>query len=347
MSKDQLFGSYLYENLTFVSAFNDDTGLYLFEPTHRLYTVKKADPSFRSCVNQLMPLNEAHLSKIVHVSDQGDHLDVVQEYISGETVADRLKQGPLPQQEALKIAADVCEGLAAIHGAGCVHRDVTPNNIVLTGGSAVIIDYGIARIVMPDKGSDTNILGTPGYAAPEQFGFTQSDARTDIYAVGILLNVMLTGKLPNEEAAGGAVGKIIRKCIAIDSRKRYGSILRVRDAVQMLIDNRMPLDRFIDAIPGLRSHHPAVIALAVILYIAAAFFSAAFFAAGIESHGFLASLLCWFLLLVVPFFCFHNFLNIRERLPFTRGASLHHQRVFYTIAGLLSILLGLVSMAFL
>lgn len=342
MQADQLFGSYLYENLSFVSSFNENTGLYLFEPSHRLYTVKKTDISCRACCEKLMTLNEAHLAKIVYVADQGDHLAVVQEFISGETVAEKLKRGPLPLQEALKIAADVCEGLAAIHAIGCVHRDVTPNNIVLSGGSAVIIDYGIARMVMPDKGSDTNILGTPGYAAPEQFGFTQSDARTDIYALGILLNVMLSGKLPNEEAVGGAVGKIIKKCIAIDSRKRYGSILRVRDALIKLMVTRTPLDRGIDLIPGLRSRPPAVIVLAVILYLAAALFSVAYFSVSFDMHKFFPYFIGWLLLLAIPFCCFHNFLNIYERLPFLRGASRLRQRVFYTIIGIVSILTGLI-----
>ena len=342
MNTDQLFGSYLYENLSFVSAFNDDTGLYLFEPAHRLYTVKKADVSFRSCVSTLMTLDEPHLAKIVYAADLGDHLDVVQEYISGETVADKLKKGPLPLQEAIRIAADVCEGLAAMHAVGCVHRDVTPNNIVLSGNSAIIIDYGIARMVQPAKSSDTNILGTPGYAAPEQFGFMQSDARTDIYAVGILLNVMLTGTLPNEKAADGAVGRIIKKCIAIDSRKRYGSILRVRDALRLLIDNHAPLDRFIDLIPGLRSRRPIVIVLASALYLIVAFFSMGYFAVSIRDHIFISYLIAWILMFPVPFSCFHNFLNIYERLPFSRGSSRVHQRIFYTIAGALSILLGLV-----
>jgi len=82
-----------------------------------------------------------------------------------------------------------------------------------------------------DKAKDTVIMGTVGYVAPEQLGLSQSDARTDIYAVGVLLNVMLTGKHPTEVFAPGRAGKIVRKCTALNPADRYQSAARLRDAL--------------------------------------------------------------------------------------------------------------------
>ena len=107
-------------------------------------------------------------------------------------------------------------GLGALHRCSLVHRDINANNILITtDGNVKIIDYGIVRLFDKSKSTDTVILGTPGYAAPEQFGFTQSDSRTDIYALGVLMNVMMTGRLPSEDTARGGISRIIEKCVMI------------------------------------------------------------------------------------------------------------------------------------
>lgn len=77
-----------------------------------------------------------------------------------------------------------------------VHRDIKPENIILRGSQAVLIDFDAARLHKPEHEADTQILGTTGFAAPEQYGLSQSDIRTDIYSLGVLINVMLTGNTP-------------------------------------------------------------------------------------------------------------------------------------------------------
>ena len=89
-------------------------------------------------------------------------------------------------------------------------------------GRVVLIDFNASRKESP-AGKDTVIMGTVGYASPEQLGLSQTDARTDIYAAGVLLNVMLTGKHPSESFAKGRVGRIVRKCTAINPDDRYQS----------------------------------------------------------------------------------------------------------------------------
>ncbi len=122
---------------------------------------------------------------------------------------------------AKKILKQLCLALTVLHQNGIVHRDVKPENVMVSDeGRVVLIDFSISRKVIPG-GSDTQILGTVGYAAPEQLGLSQSDGRTDIYAMGVLYNVMLTGKHPSVELARGKAGRIIRKCTAVNPDDRY------------------------------------------------------------------------------------------------------------------------------
>jgi serine/threonine protein kinase len=108
---------------------------------------------------------------------------------------------------------------------------VKPENVVLRpNGQAVLVDLNISRKVSNAE-RDTMIMGTVGYASPEQLGLTQSDARTDIYACGVLLNVMLTGKHPSEQLARGRAGRIVRRCTAVNPDDRYPSAKRLAMAL--------------------------------------------------------------------------------------------------------------------
>ena len=92
------------------------------------------------------------------------------------------------------------------------------------------IDFNVSRKVT-NASRDTVVMGTVGYASPEQLGISQSDARTDIYAAGVLLNVMLTGKHPSETLASGKAGKIVRKCTAVNPSDRYQTAKKLFDAL--------------------------------------------------------------------------------------------------------------------
>ena len=92
----------------------------------------------------------------------------------------------------------ICKALGILHNSGIVHRDIKPENILVRGTEAVLIDFDAARLVKPEHRTDTQIMGTTGYAAPEQFGFSQTDARADIYSLGIVFNEMLIRQHPSK-----------------------------------------------------------------------------------------------------------------------------------------------------
>ncbi|MET7708020.1 serine/threonine-protein kinase [Micromonospora sp. NPDC005413] len=123
---------------------------------------------------------------------------VVMELVDGMSLASRLGQeSRLPWREAVTIGAEVSSALATAHARGVVHRDVTPGNVMLTSTGVKVVDFGISALVgESEKGPDGSLLGTPAYLAPERLDNGQVSPATDVYAVGLLLYRMLTGRLP-------------------------------------------------------------------------------------------------------------------------------------------------------
>ena len=112
-----------------------------------------------------------------------------------------------------------------------VHRDIKPENVILRGADTVLIDFDAARLHKPQAEADTQVLGTTGFAAPEQYGLGQSDTRTDIYSLGVLMNVMLTGEHPSRKLAEGRMGRVIQRCTQVNPAKRYKNVLRLMEAL--------------------------------------------------------------------------------------------------------------------
>ncbi|CAN5916315.1 hypothetical protein BH11MYX4_BH11MYX4_62340 [soil metagenome] len=119
--------------------------------------------------------------------------------LDGETLAERLKRGPLPAALAARYFASLASAVHALHEAGMVHRDVKPENVMLVGDSPVLLDFGIARDI--DDGATTTtvegrVRGTPAYMAPERFFGAPASVRSDVYELGVVLYMMLVGRLP-------------------------------------------------------------------------------------------------------------------------------------------------------
>lgn len=169
-------------------------------------------------------ISYVNLPQVYAVSKNNKKITVLEEFISGVTVADILVNGLYNEQGVRKVIKSLCDALTVLHNNGIVHRDIKPENIIIADdGTVKLIDFDAARIFKNGQSKDTKIIGTAGYAAPEQFGLAQSDERTDIFAVGVLMNVMLTGEHPSKKLYKGKLTKIIEKCIQLDPQKRYKS----------------------------------------------------------------------------------------------------------------------------
>ena len=185
---------------------------------HRLVAIKQIDmgalsprqvievtDSYNREVSMLSRLNHRNLPRIYDHFTDPTHWYVVMQYIEGETLEDYLKRakgGHLPLKQVRAIGVQLSKVLYYLHAQtpSIIFRDVKPANIMRTRrGRLYLIDFGIARHFNPNKKRDTGPLGSPGYAAPEQYGRAQSTAQTDIYGLGVTLQTLLTGKEPLDD----------------------------------------------------------------------------------------------------------------------------------------------------
>ena len=162
----------------------------------------------------------------VHLSDG---LVILEEAMAGETLAARITKEAFRFREAKEILMQVADALTVIHEAGYVHRDVKPANIMLQDGGVKLFDFDASRHAVGTD--DTVRLGTAGFAAPEQY-VGASDRRADVFALGVLLNVMLTGKHPSETLPKEMRARyIVEKATAINPEKRFASAEEFKKAL--------------------------------------------------------------------------------------------------------------------
>lgn len=174
---------------------------------------------------RLLDVSCGQLAKVFSVETVDGDTVSFEEFVDGTLLSAILKRTILTGRQACAILREVCAALEVVHGLGFVHRDVKPENIMLTAdGRVVLLDLDAAAQVLGNPDTNTRLLGTAGYAAPEQFGFARCDVRADIFALGVLLNVMLTGDHPSVQLASGRFGRIVRRCTSTTISQRYASV---------------------------------------------------------------------------------------------------------------------------
>src|SRR3989449_4365136 len=209
-------------------------------------------------------LTHPHILPLHDSGQAGGFLYYVMPYIEGESLRDRLeREGPLPLEAALRITRDVTSALSYAHSHDVVHRDIKPENILLSGGEAVVADFGIARAITAAAAgtlTETGIaIGTPRYMSPEQATESERlDGRSDIYSLGCMLYEMLAGEPPY-------TGANARSVIAKQLTDPVPSVRRLRDTIPPAIDGavskalaKAPADRFVTAAQFAEALTPSV-----------------------------------------------------------------------------------------
>ena len=167
----------------------------------------------------LKGIKNKNVAEVIDYFECDDKLIVIEEFINGKNLEYILEDKVFSNNKAISTTLSICDGLKDLHNRNkaIVHRDLKPSNIMINSDNIVkIIDFDAARLSNVLKDRDTVLIGTAGYASPEQFGFAQTDNRSDIYSIGILLNYMILKKHPMEEVVGGKLGQVIRKAIQVD-----------------------------------------------------------------------------------------------------------------------------------
>jgi Tol biopolymer transport system component/predicted Ser/Thr protein kinase len=222
-------------------------------------------------------LNHPHICTLYEFDTQDGVDFIVMEYLEGETLADRLRRGPLELERAIEYGIQIAGALDKAHRQGIVHRDLKPGNIMLTKAGVKLLDFGLARLhqgfgeASPDESAPTEakplteegaILGTLQYMSPEQLEAKEADARSDIFAFGAVLYEMITGKKAFEGSSQASLitaimsaeplavserqsmsppglDRVVKKCLAKDSEERWHSAHDLADELKWVVTDAL------------------------------------------------------------------------------------------------------------
>lgn len=268
-------------------------------------------------LKDIMKIKHPNLMEIYDVMDDGINCNCLCEFVFGNNL-DKIvytKMGVDPKI-AEKWMVQLCNGVETLHQKNIIHRDITPNNVMIDyEGNIKLIDFNISREKKQNASRDTTVMGTAGYASPEQFGFTQTGFGADIYAMGVLLNFMLTGKMPNEKLCSGKYASIVKKATQIKEEDRYSNVYQMELALQGNGNEKLSFaDKFLLNLPGFRSNktsHKVIAIIGYVLYFILLYcaIDVTFINGDVESliNGFVA----WSL---VPYICFFDVGNVSRFL---------------------------------
>lgn len=200
------------------------------------------------------------IPKAYRIFEENGEVYLVREYIEGMSLAQMvLQKGGISEAEICRISRKICQTAEQFQNPDepMIHRDIKPENIVVTpGGEVVFIDFGTMRSYKKDGSRDTFVMGTRGTAAPEQYGYTQTDQRTDVYAIGQTMLYMVSESYEMNQLSECAVSrrmkKIIEKACSFEPDKRYGDAAQLRRAVEKCqANNRKKVYKKAGAVFGL------------------------------------------------------------------------------------------------
>ncbi len=218
-----------------------ETFLVRQKGSEQLYVAKCYNKDLYSAVHEsniLKSLKHSGLPAFVDEFQNDNAVCIVREYVVGKPLDQYIMENTLSQKDITDICIQLCDILIYLHGQErpIIHRDIKPQNIIVKpDGKISLIDFDIARIYHSDTKSDTQFIGTRDYAPPEQYGFSQTDARTDIYSVGIVLGWLLTCETDAKEvyrkAGHNRLIGIYKKCTAFSPEHRFKSAEKLKAAL--------------------------------------------------------------------------------------------------------------------
>lgn len=344
MDKFDLWQYSVLENIS------DDIRLVRNLNTNMLMIERSCDIESLDTVRAIAEINHKNLMRIYDVTEYNGRCVCLCEYIEGmplEYAVNGFK--PYEEKQAVDIMLAICDGLSQLHSRGIIHRDINPSNVLIDRfGTVKIIDFNISRTVKSGQSKDTQILGTVGYTAPEQFGFSQTTERADVYSCGALLNFLLTGKRPDEKLYEGRLTPIIKQCIEIDEQNRLHSADELKNALlgRKILKSQTFLSEFPRNIPGFRSGKKWQKVLSVIFLIYYPFMLFAFINYTIQfgAQAYSAYQLVYTVVVlgfwsIIPYVCIGDFGNLSRVI---NRKNPENGRKLLKIIGILSFAVGFV-----
>jgi len=290
---------------------NADVTLMIHSKTGKSIVRKAVGAAGKDIYTALTNISNDNLVQVLGMEEVGSDFFMYEEYINGNTLAEVLKGGPVSEDVAYRWIQQLCNAVKTLHefDPPLIHRDIKPGNIILSSDGVIkLIDFDATKKFTSQKKRDTELIGTPDYAAPEQYGFAPSSPQTDIYAIGILFHELVTGHKPNEGSIvyKGRYKHVIRRCTELDPKMRYKNIHGLERQLGM-----HGIRQVIWNIPGFRTGAWWKSLIATISYIIAIIFVIS--TVWYEQNP---AILLWnTFLLAPPYILLTNPLRIRDKLP--------------------------------
>ena len=232
-----------------ISALNEEHKVYLVQSalSGNIYVQKILDVYNIRVYEYLYRNPVAGIPRLINYYEDGNQLIVIEEYISGTSLQEKIDNSDLSVSDIRSYMIMLCNILEALHSMTppIIHRDIKPSNIIITSYNyAMLLDFNAAKQFSGQNESDTVLIGTPGYAAPEQYGFGSSSPKTDIYSLGIVLREMLGSITPAPDIAPilHRLNLIAERCIILRSTILLLPVIQVNmHTITMIIQTMQPM----------------------------------------------------------------------------------------------------------
>lgn len=306
-----------------IAAVNSAHKVYLVQhqESQKIYIKKILDVYNLHIYEYLLAHRITGIPRLYHIYEENGQLTLIEEFISGTPLQEMIPAGTLTLDFIIRLMCELCDILEKLHALDppIIHRDIKPSNIILTPcDHVVLIDFNAAKYLTDPGAPDTVLLGTKGYAAPEQYGFGSSTPQTDIYASGILLKELLSA-LP---VPTNIFDPIIRKCTEMNPSDRMKNVQELKTELEKLQNRRtmksqrsQTTARKSLALPGFRTKTPWKMLTASVAYCFIFWVSLCLEVKDATVfHLWLERITCLFSMFSVVFCCF-NYRNIQRFVP--------------------------------
>jgi serine/threonine protein kinase len=295
-----------------IAVINEDHHIYLVQhqESHNIFIKKILDVYNMDVYQHLYTHPVTGTPRIVDYCEDNNRLTIIEEYVSGCSLSDKIKNSLLTEADILGYMTDLCNILETLHSfqPAIIHRDIKPSNIIITHyNRAVLLDFNAAKHYSFVKPEDTVFLGTQGYAAPEQYGFGASSPQTDIYALGILLKEMLAS-LPQSV---NRFHPIINRCTQINPSERFANITELKKELHL----RTSCDLTKLLPPGFRTKTPWKMFLSSIFYIITVWLSLSLTEQNVSGFALWGDKILFLAIVLSVVFCSFNYMNIQRFVP--------------------------------
>lgn len=332
-----------------IATINEEHRIYLVQhmQNHKIYIKKLQEVYNLSVYEQLKEHNITGIPQIVDYYEEDGKLLLIEEYISGISLQELMDTSRITLESIDSYICELCDILVQLHSLNppMVHRDIKPSNILITPyNHVVLIDFNAAKYLTNKETPDTVLLGTKGYAAPEQYGFGSSTPKTDIYALGVLIKE-LVASLPEPTTL---YDPIIEKCTQINPKERFETVTRLMENLPRKQEETLQATNTISKrlkpfmLPGYRTRNLWKMLLATPGYLMILWFSIDLDIKNTPMPAVWVQRICLLLMFLSVVFVFSNYYNIQRYMPLCR----HKNFYLRQLGKILLCAIMLISLAF-